>query len=374
MTLVFINYRRSDSAWAILLDRELSRQFGSDRIFQASRSIPVGADFEDWLMSHLRRSSVLLSIIGPNWSAAVDGDGQRRLLDEKDWVRREISEAFTLGIPVIPVLVDDAPKLDIAELPAEIARLARCQYLRLHYRNATYDVARLINELVGLVPDLRTPAPTNRSDRPTRQAATDRPGSAESPPAAHATLGRRHRLAWSFIALVILSIAVLTIANLGKRNTSPPASPHEPRPTSQQSTLPSEPATASSQLPDGVLAQGTLRMKSQDVVNLEQGRVGPTVTESDLYLFCSAGRCLLSGTAGLTIPTTPANPASKTACTTALSSRNDSPLDLPRLRTALNLEETLCVQTQEFHVGALQILGLPGGGTDELVFSYTLWH
>lgn len=95
----------------VLLDRELSRQFGSDRVFQASRSIPVGSDFKEWLMSYPRRSSVLLAIIGPDWSAAGDGSGRRRLLDEKDWVRREIAEAFTLGIPVIPVLVNDAARL-----------------------------------------------------------------------------------------------------------------------------------------------------------------------------------------------------------------------------------------------------------------------
>jgi len=44
---VFISYRASDSAWAVLLDKELSHQFGSDRVFQASRSIPPSADFSD---------------------------------------------------------------------------------------------------------------------------------------------------------------------------------------------------------------------------------------------------------------------------------------------------------------------------------------
>jgi len=128
-------------------------------------------------------------------------------------------------------------------------------------------------------------------------------------------------------------------------------------------------------LPDDVFAQATLRMKSPDVADLEQGRAGPAITGSDLYLYCSAGQCHLSGAAGLTIPTTTEISGNKkTACTAALRSRNDSFFELPRLRTAMELGETLCVQTNELHIGALQLRGVPGEGTDELEFSYTLWR
>jgi hypothetical protein len=127
---VFISYRTSDSAWAVLLDKELSHQFGADQVFRASRSIPPSADFSDRIVDSVRRSSVLLAVIGPGWSAATDRDGRRRLDNEQDWVRREIAEAFTHDIPVVPVLVNDAPRLDPADLPVPIARLARCQYRR----------------------------------------------------------------------------------------------------------------------------------------------------------------------------------------------------------------------------------------------------
>jgi hypothetical protein len=370
MTLVFINYRSNDSAWAVLLDRELSQQFGSDRVFQASRSIPVGEDFANWIMSHLRRSAALLAIIGPDWSAAADESGRRRLLDDKDWVRREIAEAFTLGIPVVPILVNDAARLDGAELPADIAKLARCQYLRLHYRNAAYDVTRLADELIRLVPDLCLPAGTGHTSQPTptRQSPAGRTSRAPRPQRTPHSATTRV-LAWIFTLLVTL--AVLTTAYVVNKNTSPPASPNTTQSTSQQTALESSPATESSPLPDGVLTQGTLSMKSPDVADLEQGRAGPAITGSDLYLYCSAGQCLLSGSGGIAIPTTPEN---KTACTTALSSRNDNPLDLPRLRTMMRLKEKLCVQTNELHIGVLQILNIPGEGTGELTFSYILWR
>lgn len=365
MTMVFINYRGSDSAWAVMLDRELTRQFGPDRVFQASRSIPAGADFTEWIMDHLRRSSVLLAIIGPDWYAATDRSGRRRLLEEEDWVRREIAAAFTLGIPVIPVLVDKAPRLDSTELPTEIARLARCQYLRLHYRNAVYDVARLIDELVKLVPGLHPLTETSGSGSPTPdRAATKRAGPAEGSPTVPATPGRRHTLAWSFIALVILLVAVLTTTSLGKWNTSPsatpdvttetsPTSPTSPR-TTLSSASPVAPPVApssvstitSSLLPDDILTQGTLRMKQSDRADLENGRVGAYVSQFDLSLLCfGRGQCIFQGPAKVAALPTTARPGSKPTCATALN----APFDPTASLGSLSPQEILCVQTQESH-------------------------
>jgi O-acetyl-ADP-ribose deacetylase (regulator of RNase III) len=39
-----------------------------------------------------------------------------------------------------------------ADLPAEIAGLARCQYLRLHHRNIAHDIARILEEVGRFVP------------------------------------------------------------------------------------------------------------------------------------------------------------------------------------------------------------------------------
>ena len=39
-----------------------------------------------------------------------------------------------------------------AELPSDIAKLARCQYFRLDHRTIIHDAARLIAELTVLVP------------------------------------------------------------------------------------------------------------------------------------------------------------------------------------------------------------------------------
>jgi WD40 repeat protein/uncharacterized protein YjbI with pentapeptide repeats/3',5'-cyclic AMP phosphodiesterase CpdA len=165
---VFINYRVEDEAYAAaLLDRELSDWFGPERVFRASRSIHPGDDYLDELLDNLRRCSVLLAVIGREWLDVLDSAGRLRLYQEQDWVRREIAEAFRCGLRVIPILVADVDLPAEDDLPASIARLARCQYLRLHHRNVPHDIARLVDELTGLVPDLAT-ARAERQLRPDR--------------------------------------------------------------------------------------------------------------------------------------------------------------------------------------------------------------
>lgn len=69
-----------------------------------SRSIPA-ADFVEELLGRLR-ASVLLVMIGPRWLTVTDAARQRRIEDPRDWVRKEIAEALTHGLYVIPVLID----------------------------------------------------------------------------------------------------------------------------------------------------------------------------------------------------------------------------------------------------------------------------
>lgn len=153
---IFINYRNNDEeASASLIRHELSRRFGSDQVFLASKSIPAGEDYVRGLLDAVRDSQVLLAVIGSRWLTAVDEQGRKRLDDETDWPRREILEAFQHGLCVIPVLVGRTqPLLRPADLPPELARLADCQYRRLDHRNSEADLRELGDELAKLVPSL----------------------------------------------------------------------------------------------------------------------------------------------------------------------------------------------------------------------------
>jgi tetratricopeptide (TPR) repeat protein len=158
---IFINYRGEDShSYGALLHTELSRRFGSELVFLDSESIPPGADFEAQLLGRVRAARVVLAVIGTRWLAAADADGQRRLDDPADWIRRELVEALRTGVRVIPVLTDDARMPTEADLPADLAALRRCQFRRLRRRDASVDLARLAAELADLDVDLAAAAAT----------------------------------------------------------------------------------------------------------------------------------------------------------------------------------------------------------------------
>ncbi|MEV0218882.1 TIR domain-containing protein [Streptomyces sp. NPDC050704] len=161
---VFINYRTGDGEQAAAtIERALSTRFGTDRIYRASKSIPPGAAFDENLIHSVRRSGVLLALIGPQWLAhpALDREG--------DWVRKEIQEAFLCEIRVVPVLIGrrtERPAKD--QLPKSLTRLADCQSLRYDHQNDEYDLKQLGDALTTLVPELArvdSEAPTEPESR-----------------------------------------------------------------------------------------------------------------------------------------------------------------------------------------------------------------
>ncbi|MFB7905280.1 toll/interleukin-1 receptor domain-containing protein [Kitasatospora sp. NPDC056076] len=152
---IFVNYRTNDEdSTATLIERELSRRFGTDRVFRASKSIKAGGRFPQELLTAVRRCAVLVAVIGPRWSDARTADGRRALDDPEDWTRREIIEAFETGALVIPVLVGRATRLGRRDLPAEIAELADCQYRRFDNRDAESGLRRIGDDLAEAMPRL----------------------------------------------------------------------------------------------------------------------------------------------------------------------------------------------------------------------------
>lgn len=166
---VFINYRGVDSpGYGTLLYNELARRFGVDRVFMDCESIRAGENFVVALLEQVRSARVVLAVIGPHWLTVSDSSGRRRLDDPQDWTRRELAEALSIGIPVIPVLTDLATLPTKTELPADIAALSECQYRHLRRREANSDLARLITDLTSLDTTLAEIA-SGRADVPPQQ-------------------------------------------------------------------------------------------------------------------------------------------------------------------------------------------------------------
>lgn len=119
---VFTNYRGVDSqSYCALQYADLTRRFGRDLVFLDAESISGGSDYVDELLEQVRSARVVLAVIEPDWLAGTDAARRRAIDDPRDWIRRELAEAFAAGVPVTPMLVDDAKPPAPKELPADTA-------------------------------------------------------------------------------------------------------------------------------------------------------------------------------------------------------------------------------------------------------------
>lgn len=162
MTQVFLNYRAVDEPFGVaMLDRELSRRFGSRAVFLASKSIEPGTDWEERIFTAVHESAALLAIIGRNWLDARDDQGRRRIDDPDDIVRKEILLALSLSKPVIPVRLG-IKRLTADQLPEPLAEMLKRQDVGVQFRNHKADVDHLADKLNLLIPELRKPAAKKR--------------------------------------------------------------------------------------------------------------------------------------------------------------------------------------------------------------------
>jgi hypothetical protein len=152
---VFLSYRRDDAPDAAdRLYSSLAKRFGERNVFIDVDTIDIGAPFAKVVDDWIARSDVLLALIGRRWINAVDPDGNRRLADPKDYVRREIEAALELEIRVVPVLIHGATLPDQHELPASLTPLLERQAVEVTRAYWELDVERLGNAIdrIALLP------------------------------------------------------------------------------------------------------------------------------------------------------------------------------------------------------------------------------
>lgn len=100
------------------------QQNDSDRIYLDADDLPPGQDWRTELRKQHRRSSAVVSLIGPNWLKPIDRhDGWGpvvRLWEPKDALRSELEVALARGVPVIPVFVNRQQGPSVQELPPQL--------------------------------------------------------------------------------------------------------------------------------------------------------------------------------------------------------------------------------------------------------------
>lgn len=184
---IYISYRRDDTRHAAgRLADDLAPHFGAGNIFRDIEAIDPGVDCVRALEQALKPCVVMLVLIGPQWMAAQDAQGRRRLDSEADAIRVEVAEAMRRGIRVIPLLVDGVALPAAESLPADLRALGGRQALQLSDSRWRNDVQRLL-ETLAQVPGLRplTVAAARSSDAPPAASAgagsVSRPSKAGNP-------------------------------------------------------------------------------------------------------------------------------------------------------------------------------------------------
>ena len=152
-TKIFISYRRDDSNIAAnRLRRSLEEKFDKEIIFMDTEDIKPGDKWAEKINNAMQEAAVVLLIIGKKFCAVSDGNNNKKIGDENDWVCREVNTALDLGKTLIPVLVNNivAPTPDeLKNLPPFIQKAFERQYSFIKVsRNADEEVNNLINCII----------------------------------------------------------------------------------------------------------------------------------------------------------------------------------------------------------------------------------
>jgi len=147
---VFVNYRHDDTGRAAAaVANALRERLPHAEVFFDDHSIAPGKPFPEELEAAVRRSVVLLALIGIRWDEPSSLD---RLRDPRDWVRQEIVIAVgTPGCEVIPVLVDRSGTPAAERLPDDLRFLPTSQAIRVR-KLARSDLAALTEHVAARVP------------------------------------------------------------------------------------------------------------------------------------------------------------------------------------------------------------------------------
>ena len=144
----FICYRREESScYAGWLKERMCTRFGAEHVFMDLDSIEPGEDFERAIEQALADCKGLVVLIGRKWLTLKGANRKSRLLDENDYVRREIAVALAEGVRVVPILLDNARMPSADQLPDDLQLLAKRNAIKTEASRFIEDTDRLMNGL-----------------------------------------------------------------------------------------------------------------------------------------------------------------------------------------------------------------------------------
>jgi hypothetical protein len=154
---VFISHRRSDSGGIPQLLKahlEDADAFGKGSVILDVAARWLGEDFRQPVAEALTTCDAVLVVMGPRWVGAAS-DGSRRIDQEKDYVRFEVTTALQRkGLQVVPILIDGL-EIGQIDLPEELESLQFRGGIPIRTDMLADDVKPLIEHLQRFDPDSR---------------------------------------------------------------------------------------------------------------------------------------------------------------------------------------------------------------------------
>jgi hypothetical protein len=132
--------------------------------------VGVGQAWPSAFAAYLETAAAVIALIGPSWLAASPGAGAAPQ-ETGDFVDDEIAAALRRDVPVIPVLLDDAPMPARSQLPPDIQALADRGAIILHSSRWERDVDRLAAALQSVAGPAQPTATARRMEQAEPQQA-----------------------------------------------------------------------------------------------------------------------------------------------------------------------------------------------------------
>jgi len=148
---VFISYRRDDTRHvAGRVYDWLAGRLPKKEIFFDVDTVPIGINFKTNISDALSRSAVMLVLVGekwvnPNWRRSRWLFGSK---PKEDFVQVEIESALELGVPIVPLLVDEVSMPGVDSLPNSIAEFASVNAAPIRGGHDFHlDMARVLEQI-----------------------------------------------------------------------------------------------------------------------------------------------------------------------------------------------------------------------------------
>lgn len=150
MPKIFISYRRVDfSERTHRIADWLTLKYGKSNVFIDVDRLGGGVDFKDVLEENLKRTDVLLVIIGSAWVSELENRIEDRKIG-KDFVFLEVVQGIEKDIKlIIPVHLDNTPNIRESDLPDEIHELTTRNYARVRANPDFHKDMEKINEEIN---------------------------------------------------------------------------------------------------------------------------------------------------------------------------------------------------------------------------------